>query len=258
VISVSAGSFVSVFVSGVEADVLNSAYVAKRISLLRARVEDVKADAEAKVNVVAAEINEFKNELNELDRDLFKARKADFADLYAKMGDALHERKDHERAADMFARGRDIDNRANARKWEQAIAKTLMDAAEACVKKNPDLKKSEKCNKLAERSKTAADRAKEQLASAAEKDEGAAEEMEDFMTSYNEMYGAGPKYYQMGFGWMHPYAPGKIEQLRVQGYQNYMMEQQQKMMQKMYGSHYGMGMNGMMSGMGMPGGGALY
>lgn len=250
--------------NGLEAEALISAYVNKRFSLLRARVEEVKSDADVKPADIMAEIAELRNELNEMnsENDLFKARRADLADLYAKLGDGIHARAEkesngkkklemYEQAANAFDKGRDLDKEKNSRAWNNAIAKSLLDAADACADMNPDPRRSAKCEVYEKRAKAFADRTKKEYEALAKRgDDEAAAEAEDFLMEYNRNFGGGPAMYQMGFGWMHPYSPSRLEQRRSQNYQSWMTEQQQKMMEKMYGSYFG----GMMGGMGGMGG----
>jgi len=214
--------------NGWDADALNASYVDKRFGILVRRVEDLKVDKELKSSAIAKDIESWRREMREMDRDIYRKRVGDVAVLYGDLGAIEANRKNYAAARGHLERAKAFTSEANAKLVDTAIAKIYGEefgdaqkAVEACIKKNP--KKMADCES---KFKDQADSIQEAMKGKAESSDEAMEEYMAFQEQYVQALGSGPTYYMMGYGRHNPYMPGALEYYKQQSIQ----EMYQRMM----------------------------
>lgn len=213
---------------GWDSEALNASYLDRRFNILTRNVEDLKMDKELKSSSVAKEIESWRREMREMDRDIYRRRVKDVAFLYGELGALEANRKNFAAARGHLERAKAFASEADAKLVDAAIAKIYGEefgdaqkAVEACIKKNP--KKMVECES---KFKEQADNIQEAMKGKAESSDEAMEEYMAFQEQYIQALGAGPSYYMMGYGRHTPYMPGALEYYKQQSIQ----EMYQRMM----------------------------
>lgn len=223
--------------NGWELEPIETAYVKKRTAILRGLVEGVK-DNEGALAAAEKAINDWKNELQGMNSELFKAQQRELAANYYDLSKAARESSPSKSAA-LLEKAKAMGPKTAHDRMDGEIAESYAEAFKECVKgKSPQ--KAAKCQKeFAKKSQAAADRVKDRLEKKASKDEDAQEELAGFMEQYYATYGAGPSYYMSGFGWMNPQYPGALQTFQYQAAQEYVQQQYMKQMQRQPSGFFG-------------------
>lgn len=220
--------------AGLDAKDMKALYITRRNELLESDVDAAIADGKAKV--ADAAIRDWVNDLKALDGKEFKKEESRklFADRYGAIGQSFAKKGDINNAEAYFDKAKKYASFDAALGSDKVIAGMYAAKWQACIKKNPG--KMDACDGDLAKMKETAEKIGEAIAQRG--GENAEAEVAAVKAEYIQTFGGGATMNYTGLG-SFSQVPGKVDQLKVQTYQEAVqqaqMAQQQKMMQQMYG-----------------------
>lgn len=214
-------------IHGWDEDDAKKKYIEKRFELLDELAADAKAD-DAKASEVDGEIRNWVKELRSLDKGEYRKQQGTFAKVYAELGTHAANKGAVEQAVTYYDKAKQYADAKGKMSMDGEAAKLYTKQFKECLAKNPG--KMEVCDKYADQAKARASSIGDQLAA-----NGTAEEVEGFKAEYISTFGGGMSVSAPGIGSVSPTQPGAFDQLKQQKYQEYMMQQQMLMQQRMMG-----------------------
>jgi hypothetical protein len=213
-------------VNGWDEDAAKKKYIEKRFELLKELGDDAKA-SDAKLADVDNEARSWAKELRSLDKGEFRKQQKTFGEVYFELGTSAGNKGAIDEAVSLYDKSKQYADAATKIKVDGEVAKLYTKQFKECLAKNPS--KMETCDQYKDQAKARATSIGDQLAA-----NGTAEQVESFKAEYISTFG-GTTVSAPGIGSVSPTQPGTFDQLKQQKYQEYMMQQQMLMQQKMMG-----------------------
>lgn len=212
---------------GWEEDAVKKSYIEKRFDLLDTLASDAKTD-NAKLSEVDKELRDWAKELRALDKSAFRKQQGTFAKVYGELGTHAANKGSVEQAVDFYDKAKNYGDAKVKMAMDGEAAKVYTKQFKECLAKNPT--KMDACDKFADQAKARATNIGDQLAAS-----GTEAEVAGYKAEYISTFGGGVTMSAPGIGSVSPTQPGVFDRLKQQKFQEYQMQQQMLMQQRMMG-----------------------